>query len=151
MGKTPAIIVEARRREVAEYLERGDLSEAAINRLATLHGVTARTIYKDSQTLRRRWAKFASGETVEQDRQDWLRRLRENVRIARDTGQQTAVAKMMDLEAKVLGIYEPERVQLDARQLVVQLTPDQIAERAASLIPELRSIVDPIEGAEDPQ
>ena len=57
---------------------------------------------------------------------------------------------MMDLEAKVLGIYEPERVQLDARQLVVQLTPEQIAERAASLIPELRSIVDPIEGAEDP-
>ena len=148
MGRPKKSVVEARRREVAEYVERGDFSEAAINRLATAHGVTTRTIYLDAQKLRQSWAKYASATTIAEDREDWLRRVRENQRIARDTGQQHAVAKMLDLEAKVLGIFEPTRVEVDARQLVIQLTPEQIQERAAALMPELAALVEPIEGAE---
>ena len=106
------------------------------------------SIYLDAQKLRQSWAKYASARTIAEDREDWLRRVRENQRIARDTGQQHAVAKMLDLEAKDLGIFEPTRVELDARQLVIQLTPEQIQERAAALMPALAALVEPIEGAE---
>ena len=140
--------------EVEAVLMAGKWSRRAQYQIAKRHGVTRRTIQSWRARVEKQWSDAIKTAAIEDERAGWLARVRMGQNVAIQKGDVRAYCNLLSVEARVLGIESPTRLQLSGsidltarpeRQLTDEELDAEIArmerERAGKVI-ELREVGD---------
>ena len=104
--------VRTRRAEIEALMLKGAWNLATQNRMAARHGVDVRTVYRDAAWIRERWKEGHEQITPEEDRAQFIERLRAAQLDAAQHNAHTARGRMLRLEAQVCGHNQPVRVEV---------------------------------------
>jgi hypothetical protein len=101
---------------VEEALLKGQWRHAVVVALHAEYGVSERYLYALRQRIVKKWRDEASKKTVEEDRLDFLMRMRGYLQGASSDKQWGNVQRLANLEAEIMGLKRPEVI--DARTMV---------------------------------
>jgi len=128
--------LEARLAEVEAVLRSGAWSMQAARQLAKRYGVTSKHVEEYRRKVLARWR----ADVTDQDREAHRARLLEEIRETRrralangDAGSLAVTSRLLDLEARLLGLHEPVRVDV---AVAVQRDPRELAREVLAAVPE---------------
>ena len=105
--------VQNRRHVVEECLIRGDWTLRRQAQVAASYNVSPAQVRKDAAQIRRDWASEHTEQTIDEIRSDWRARVHKAAREASERGNDTAVAKLLSIEARVIGIEAAMQVDVN--------------------------------------
>ena len=107
--------VQNRRHVIEECLIRGDWTLRRQAQVATSYDVSPAQVRKDAAQIRREWASQDTEQTVDELRSDWRQRVHAATRLASERGNDATVAKLLGIEARVIGIEAAMQVDVNHR------------------------------------
>ena len=107
--------VAKRRAAIEEYMVRGDWTLRRQAQVAEAFGVSVSQVRTDAAWIRRQWADQQVEQSKDELRADWRQRVHKAMRQASDVGHTHTVAKLLATEARVLGLEEPQQLQIQAQ------------------------------------
>ena len=114
----------AKRLDIVEQAMRAEgWSGALLRRLQRQLGVTERTVHRLRKDVLEEIAKGYRGPTREQERAEFIDRLRDHQRAARDAGKFGPIGSMMAIEAKVRGFDQNAGVPSAPVRVVIEGVP----------------------------
>jgi len=135
--------LEARRRDVEQAMMYLPWTIATQEKLADMHGVSARMIREDAKHVRRFHEEQINLADRDAEKANWLMRLRTAQVEARKDGQHGAVARLYRLEANVLGIDQAVQVEVTHRADLLQ--PIEQARAIVSSYDEAKAYLDAVD------
>jgi hypothetical protein len=105
--------VQNRRHVVEECMIRGDWTLARQAQIARSYNVSTAQVRKDAAQIRRDWANEHTDQTVDEIKSDWRQRVHKAAREASERGNDSAVAKLLSIEARVIGIEAAVQVDVN--------------------------------------
>ncbi len=91
----------------------GEYNRASAIGLAKKYAVSLRQIQRDAAKVRQSWIETVGATSREEDRTDWLMRVRGAQARSFRNGHSMAAARLMQLEGQALGVYEPTQVEVN--------------------------------------
>ena len=105
--------VENRKHVIEECMIRGDWTLARQAQIAKSYNVSTAQVRKDAAQIRRDWANEHTEQTIDEVRSDWRARVHKAAREASERGNDSAVAKLLSIEARVIGIEAAVQVDVN--------------------------------------
>lgn len=105
-------VIAARRSEIEGHLLDGLWTMALQAQLAKRHGCSMRSIREDARIVRLSWVEDQQDIDKASEKADWLVRLRQSIVDAKAQGHSHSVAKLLELEARALGLFDPVQVEV---------------------------------------
>ena len=125
--------VRARREVVESYLVRGDWTLSRQARVAGQLNVSPRPVREDASLIRKGWASQDQEQNKEEIRSDWRQRVQATMNQAMELGHTSTVARLLATEARVLGLEEPQQLQIQAQVHTIEDAPRLAAELLKAL------------------
>ena len=91
----------------------GEYNRASAIGLSERYGVSVRQVQRDASKIRESWRESVGATTKEEERSDWLMRVRGAQARSFRNGHSMAAARLMQLEGQALGVYEPAQVEVN--------------------------------------
>ena len=115
--------VRARREVVEALLVNGDWTLRRQAQVADQFNVSPR----------KEWASQDQEQNKEEIRSDWRQRVHATINQAMELGHTTTVARLLATEARVLGLEEPQQLQIQAQVHTIEDAPRLAAELLKAL------------------
>jgi hypothetical protein len=113
-------VVAGLKLDIEDVLISGRWCGATILELAAKWGTTKRTVQARKARMEREWRDAAKMVDPETERAGWLSRCRRAQEQAAREGNLRALASLLQIESRVLGLEAPQRLELSGR---VELSP----------------------------
>ena len=131
---------EIRRDAIEEVILRGEWSLSMQGRVARKFGCSVKTVRRDAAMIRRQWAEEVGNQNTDEQRADFLARLRKAQTEARADGAHTARCRMMSLESRVSGLDQP--MQVEVTHKAEHLSPVQQAQLIVEHYDAAKALID---------
>ncbi len=90
----------------------GEFNRGSANGLADRYAVSLRQVYRDAARIREQWKDSVAQATQGDERSDWLMRVRGAQARSFRAGHSMAAARLLQIEGQALGVYEPQKVEV---------------------------------------
>jgi hypothetical protein len=128
----PKEVVAGLKSDLEDALISGRWCGAVKTELAEKWGTTTRTVHARKVKLEQEWRDAAKIKDIEAERAGWLSRCRRAQEQAAREGNLRALASLLQIESRVLGLEAPQRLELSGRlelSPVRQLTDEELDAR----------------------
>ena len=131
-------VIAARRSEIEGHLLDGLWTMALQAQLAKRHGCSMRSIREDARIVRMSWVEDQQDIDKASEKADWLVRLRQSIVDAKAQGHSHSVAKLLELEARALGLFDPVQVEVKS----TSSDPLELASTILEALPLVQQLVE---------